>query len=187
MLAAQTGGLVVAVTELPDDRLVMMLDVEKILAETGGQDDEHLYANIKPAESPARTVLFADDSSVARKQIARTLDAMRVRYVSAVNGNQAWLALERISAAAAAVDRPLTDFVNLILTDVEMPEMDGYMLTRRIKNDPRFSMLPVIMHSSLSGMQNQQLGRSVGIDEYVAKFEPGRLAEALSSRLAQAT
>jgi two-component system chemotaxis response regulator CheV len=187
MLAAQTGGLVVAVTELPDDRLVMMLDVEKILAETGGQDDEHLYANIEPVESPARTVLFADDSSVARKQIARTLDAMHLRYVSAVNGSQAWEALERISAAAAAASRPVTDYVNLVLTDVEMPEMDGYMLTRRIKNDPRFSMLPVIMHSSLSGMQNQQLGRSVGIDEYVAKFEPGRLAEALSSRLAQAT
>ncbi len=186
MLTAQTGGLVVAVTELPDNRLVMMLDVEKILSETSGyDDDQHLYTNIKPVTVAARTVLFADDSSIARKQITRTLEAMNVQYVGATNGSQAWQELERIGAAAAAANRPVTDFVNLILTDVEMPEMDGYMLTRRIKNDPRFAKLPVIMHSSLSGMQNQQLGRSVGVDEYVAKFEPHKLAETLSNRLAQ--
>lgn len=186
MMSAQTGGLVVAVTELPDNRLVMMLDVEKILSETSGYDDEHLYANIKPVDSGTRTVLFADDSSIARKQITKTLDAMNVRWVSAINGGQAWEELERIAAAATAANRPISDFVNLILTDVEMPELDGYMLTRRIKNDPRFAKLPVIMHSSLSGMQNQQLGRSVGVDEYVAKFEPHKLAETLSNRLALA-
>ena len=186
MMSAQTGGLVVAVTELPDNRLVMMLDVEKILSETSGYDDEHLYANIKPVDTGTRTVLFADDSSIARKQITKTLDAMNVRWVSAINGGQAWEELERIAAAATAANRPISDFVNLILTDVEMPELDGYMLTRRIKNDPRFAKLPVIMHSSLSGMQNQQLGRSVGVDEYVAKFEPHKLAETLSNRLATA-
>lgn len=186
MMSAQTGGLVVAVTELPDNRLVMMLDVEKILSETSGYDDEHLYLNIKPVDTGTRTVLFADDSSIARKQITKTLDAMNVRWVSAINGGQAWEELERIAAAATAANRPISDFVNLILTDVEMPELDGYMLTRRIKNDPRFAKLPVIMHSSLSGMQNQQLGRSVGVDEYVAKFEPHKLAETLSNRLAKA-
>lgn len=186
MLTAQTGGLVVAVTELPDSRLVMMLDVEKILSETSGyDDDEHLYVNIKPVQNTARTVLFADDSSIARKQIAKTLDAMNVRYVVAANGSQAWQELQRMGAAATAANRPVTDFVNLVLTDVEMPEMDGYMLTRQIKNDPRFAQLPVIMHSSLSGMQNQQLGRSVGVDEYVPKFEPNKLAETLGKLLAQ--
>jgi two-component system chemotaxis response regulator CheV len=65
-----------------------------------------------------------------------------------------------------------------------MPEMDGFILTRKIKSDPRFSDIPVIMHSSLSGTQNQHLGLSVGVDEYVSKFEPQRLAEALTRRLA---
>ena len=69
--------------------------------------------------------------------------------------------------------------VSLVLTDVEMPEMDGYMLTKSIKTDPRFAGIPVVMHSSLSGMSNQQLGKSVGVDEYVPKFEPQRLAETL--------
>jgi two-component system chemotaxis response regulator CheV len=64
-----------------------------------------------------------------------------------------------------------------------MPEMDGYMLTKHIKNDPRTAKLPVIMHSSLSGVQNQQLGRSVGVDEYVSKFEPLKLADAIARRM----
>jgi two-component system chemotaxis response regulator CheV len=75
------------------------------------------------------------------------------------------------------------DYVQLVLTDVEMPEMDGYLLTKNIKADPRFAGIPVIMHSSLSSMSNQQLGRSVGVDEYVPKFEPHRLAETLGRLL----
>jgi two-component system chemotaxis response regulator CheV len=184
MLVSNMGGLVTAVTELKDNRLVMMLDVEKILAETSRQDDDHLFLNIRPHEAIAsKTVLFADDSQVARRQIQRTLDAMGVRYISAVNGAQAWSELDRVASAAASAKRPVTDYVNLILTDVEMPEMDGYMLTKHVKNDPRTGMLPVIMHSSLSSMQNQQLGRTVGVDEYVSKFEPQKLAEALTRRL----
>jgi CheY-like chemotaxis protein len=76
-----------------------------------------------------------------------------------------------------------TDLISLVLTDIEMPEMDGYILTKKIKSDPRFVGVPVIMHSSLSGMSNQQLGKSVGVDEYVPKFEPQRLSETLTRRL----
>ncbi len=183
MLTARTGGLVTAVTELQDNRLVMMLDVERILSETSGYDDEHLYRGIKRVHSGERTVLFTDDSSVARSQITRTLEAMGLRHISCINGRLAWEELDRLGAAAAAAGRPIGDFVNLVLTDVEMPEMDGYMLTKTIKTDPRFAGLPVIMHSSLSGMQNQHLGRSVGVDEYVSKFEPHKLAEVLTRRL----
>jgi len=75
------------------------------------------------------------------------------------------------------------DMVQLILTDIEMPEMDGYMLTKKIKSDPRFAGIPVIMHSSLSGMSNQKLGQSVGVDDYVSKFEPQKLAELIKKRL----
>lgn len=183
MLVSKMGGLVTAVTELRDNRLVMMLDVEKILAETSHTDDEHLFVNIRPAEPLEKTILFADDSPVARKQIQRTLDAMGLRYIVAQNGAQAWAELERLATAAYSAKRPITDYVNLVLTDVEMPEMDGYMLTKHVKNDTRTAVLPVIMHSSLSGMQNQQLGRSVGVDEYVSKFEPAKLAETLTRRL----
>ena len=183
MLTAEMGGLVTAVTELPDGRLVMMMDVEKVLSETTNYDDEVVYRNIKPLNNPSLTVFFADDSIVARKQIVRTLEAMHVKYVSSINGRDAWNELEKIAAYAEASGQNVTDLVSLVLTDVEMPEMDGYILTKKIKTDPRFAGVPVIMHSSLSGLSNQQLGKSVGVDEYVPKFEAQKLSETLTRRL----
>jgi two-component system chemotaxis response regulator CheV len=183
MLMAEMGGLVTAVTELADGRLVMMMDVEKVLAENISRDDELVFRSIKPLDRPELMVVFADDSVVARKQIQRTLEAMEVKYVAAINGREAWTELERIANYALSIGRKPSDMISLVLTDIEMPEMDGYILTKKIKNDPRFSGIPVIMHSSLSGMSNQQLGKSVGVDEYVAKFEPQRLSEALGRRL----
>jgi len=183
MLTAELGGLVTAVTELPDGRLVMMMDVEKVLSETTKYDDEVVYRNIKPIANPDLTVFFADDSVVARRQIVRTLEAMNVKYVETINGRSAWDELERIAAYAEASGQHVADLVSLILTDVEMPEMDGYILTKKVKTDPRFAGVPVIMHSSLSGMSNQQLGKSVGVDEYVPKFEPQKLSEVLTRRL----
>lgn len=183
MLIAEMGGLVTAVTELGDGRLVMMMDVEKVLSETTNYDDEIVYRSIKPLDRPELTVFFADDSVVARKQIQRTLEAMGVKYVASMNGREAWDELEKMATYAISVGRKVTDAISLVLTDVEMPEMDGYILTKKIKSDPRFAGVPVIMHSSLSGMSNQQLGKSVGVDEYVPKFEAQRLSETLSRRL----
>ena len=178
------GGLVTAVTELADGRLVMMLDVEAILAATLGGNDEHAFDEIQANVPPGRTVLFADYSLVARKQITRVLDALHVKHIGAVNGSQAWAGLNKIAAAAEAAGTPVKTYVQLVLTDIEMPEMDGYMLARQVKADPRFAGIPVVMHSSLSGASNQKLGLSVGVDEYVPKFEPGRLANTLTRLLA---
>ncbi|MBS4068893.1 MAG: chemotaxis protein CheV [Sulfurimonas sp.] len=183
MLVARMGGLVTAVTELQDGRLVMMLDVEKILADTSQADDTHLYASLVPLDKHNRTVFYADDSSVARKQIERTLEALGVNGIASMNGRQGWEELQKIAAQAEIAGRPVSDFVQLVLTDVEMPEMDGYVMTKHIKNDPRFAGIPVLMHSSLSSDANKQLGFSVGVDEYVPKFEPHRLAEVLNRLL----
>jgi len=183
MLLAELGGLVTAVTELSDGRLVMLMDVEKILSETTRYDDESVYRNIKPLDNPQLTVFFADDSAVARRQIERTLQAMGVKYVAAINGREAWDELEKVARSAQTAGQKVSELISLVLTDIEMPEMDGYILTKKIKSDARFAGVPVIMHSSLSGMSNQQLGRSVGVDEYVPKFEPQRLSETLARRL----
>ena len=181
MLASSPlGGLVTAITELPDGRLVMMLDVERVLAETNKTDDDFLFTNIQPLGRTDLTILFADDSSIARKQIERTLIALGLHYIATVNGRMAWEELQRLASYAESNGQTARDFVQLVLTDVEMPEMDGYILTKNIKSDPRFAGIPVVMHSSLSSLSNQQLGKSVGIDEYVPKFEPHRLAETLN-------
>ncbi|MDR3322741.1 MAG: chemotaxis protein [Zoogloeaceae bacterium] len=185
MLMAQMGGLVTAVTELDDGRLIMMMDVEKVLADTAhnAEEDDIRFKSITPLDNPDVTVFFCDDSIVARKQIIRALEVMGVKYVAANNGRQMWEELEKMADYAKATGKTAAEAISLVLTDIEMPEMDGYILTKKIKNDARFAAIPVIMHSSLSGMSNQQLGLSVGVDEYVPKFEPQRLSETLARRL----
>lgn len=182
MVNVRLGGLLTAVTELKDNRLVMMLDVEKILVETMDLDDQQLYQGIEPVEEAGHTVFFADDSAVARKQIAHTLDALHVAYRSANTGLAAWEALLQLANQAGAMKVPVRRMVNLVITDVEMPEMDGYVLTRNIKGDSRFADIPVLMYSSLSSV-NERLGRAMGVDEYVSKLQPHRLAEVVTRHL----
>ncbi|CAG4882146.1 protein of unknown function [Georgfuchsia toluolica] len=182
MLTSHLGGLVTAVTEMDDKRLVMMLDVERLLSETTKSDEAnaHIFSSLKPLGQNGITVLFADDSSVARGQIVKTLDALGVRHVSAINGRKAWDELEKFAQTAQQRGKKVCELLQLVLTDIEMPEVDGYMLTKSIKADPRFAGIPVVMHSSLSNMSNQQVGKSMGIDAYVSKFEPQRLADVLT-------
>jgi two-component system chemotaxis response regulator CheV len=182
MITNRMAGLVTAVTELENNTLVMMMDVEKVLAETSLVDDSHLFINVKPIKEE-RMVFFADDSVVARKQIERTLDAMNIKHVQASNGKMAWEELQRMAMQADLAGQKLCNILHLVLTDVEMPEMDGYMLTKMIKSDARFAGIPVLMHSSLSGISNQKLGESVGVDAYVSKFEPQKLSIKLREML----
>ncbi len=183
MLTARMGGMVTAVTELDDGRLVMLLDVERVLSETTRFDDDFLFKDIQPLGLSDVTVVFADDSSVARRQIQHTLDLMKVNSISAINGKQAWEQLQKLATYAESIGRPTKEVVQLVIADVEMPETDGYMLTKLIKTDMRFLGIPVIMHSSLSGRSNTKLGESVGVDEYISKFEPQRLAATITRLL----
>jgi two-component system chemotaxis response regulator CheV len=182
MLTSRLGGLVTSVAELDNGKLVMIMDVEKVLAETAGfYDDETVYEGISRQENSDTTVLFADDSSVARSQIKKTMEKMGIRYLSTINGLEAWKLLNTLAEQAEATGGRTSDKVQIILTDVEMPEMDGYVLTRKVKEDARFSDIPVIMHSSLTADANQMLGKGVGADAYVPKFQPADLARTLSS------
>ena len=180
MLTAEKGGLVTAVTEIADGRLVMLMDVEKILSETTDYDDEFRFKDLKPLDVADCKIIFADDSHVARKQLGQTLDILGVKSAGFINGLQAWNELKKLADHAQATDVKLRHLLHAVITDIEMPEMDGYMLTKNIKADPRFNGIPVIMHSSLSGGQNQELGKSVGVDAYVPKFDPTALAATLN-------
>lgn len=179
MMTNQMGGLVTAVTELSDKRIVMILDVEKILSETSGTiDDESAFETIEETDFES-FMLFADDSVVARKQIEKTLQKMGINYVSAKNGNDAWEKLQEIAVRAESMGIPTKDYLKLILTDVEMPGMDGYVLTKKIKADERFNGIPVLMHSSLSADTNMAIGKQVGADHYLPKFDPVELSKAV--------
>ncbi|MBP7626567.1 MAG: chemotaxis protein CheV [Zoogloea sp.] len=175
---------ITAITELGDGKLVSILDVETILASTFG---EAVVGQIHPLEGCSDVnVFFVDDSAVARKKIAETLDKLGVRHKHALNGLEAWTRLEGMATHAQQRGMSLRDEVGLILVDAEMPEMDGYVLTRNIKADARFEGIPVVMHSSLSSEANRAMGKSVGVDAYVAKFDADVLAETLRPLLMRA-
>jgi two-component system chemotaxis response regulator CheV len=168
---------ITAITELPDGKLVSILDVEQILADTFGDAQ---IGHIDPLpENEEANVFFVDDSSVARKKIAEVLDGLKVKHRYAQNGQEAWTRLSSMAASAAHSGRRLGDEISVILVDAEMPEMDGYVLTKNIKADLRFDGIPVVMHSSLSSEANRAMGRSVGVDSYVAKFDAEILADTL--------
>ena len=184
MVSSRMGGLVTAVAQLPDKRLVMIMDVEKVLGETAHfHDEEHLFDEIAAYTKREVHGLFADDSSVARRQISTTLDRMQIKYTATVNGAEACAKLLEVAERAESAGKSASDYIDFVLTDVEMPEMDGYVLTQRIKSDPRFKDIPVLMHSSLSAEANQALGRGMGADVYVPKFEPLELSAALTRLL----
>lgn len=180
MLAGQ-DGLITAITELEDGRLVSILDVERILVEVLG---EKALPTLPQADSAREsTVFFADDSIVARKEIVSVLDKLGIKYLQANDGLDAWERLKAMAERAGEEHHPLKHSLNLILVDAEMPEMDGYVLTRNIKTDSRFAGIPVVMHSSLSSEANRTMGQRVGVDAYVAKFDPAVLADTLLALL----
>ncbi len=170
-------GLITAVIELEGGGLVSILDVEQILANAFG---EAMIVDITPAKvGPDTTVFYVDDSVVARRKIAEVLDKLGVRHKHATNGMEAWTRLQGIAAHALQSGRNIRDEIRLILVDAEMPEMDGYVLTKNVKSDARFDGVPVVMHSSLSSEANRAMGKSVGVDAYVAKFDAEALADTL--------
>lgn len=170
-----------AVTRV-DDKTVEIIDVEKILAEvvptvetiSSGVIDQQTQA-----EAVSRKVLIVDDSSVARKQVARCLQEVGVEIVALNDGRQALDWLKEIADRGEDVSKHLL----MMVSDIEMPEMDGYTLTAEVRNDPRMNKLHIMLHTSLSGVFNQAMVKKVGADEFLAKFKPDELAKRVIDRL----
>jgi two-component system chemotaxis response regulator CheV len=163
-------------------RLAQVLDVEQILNTVMPTKAEEITRDVvgpglkMPKDA---VILVADDSAVARSAIEQGLKAMGAPYIMTKTGKEAWERLQLISAAALAEGKTVQDKVAVVLTDLEMPEMDGFTLTRLIKKNPRFKSIPVVIHSSLTGTTNENHVKGVGADGYVGKFAPRELAAAL--------
>ncbi|MDZ4291673.1 MAG: chemotaxis protein [Hydrogenophaga sp.] len=177
------GGLVTSIAKLDGDtekgRLVQVLDVEQILRNVMPTAQEAITPQSVGAAvnlPEGSFILAADDSPVARMMIEQGLGAMGTPYVMTKTGQEAWDRLQAIEEEAHAEGKTAHDKVALVLTDLEMPVMDGFTLTRNIKQDPRFKSIPVVIHSSLTGTANEAHVSSVGADAYVAKFVASELA-----------
>lgn len=184
------GGLVTSIARLDghaeNTRLAQVLDVEQILRDVfppppAAQHDDATQPKLQLP--PGTVILAADDSAVARMMIEQGLQAMGVPYIMAKTGQEAWDRLQALSVQAVAEGKTVQDKVALVLTDLEMPEMDGFTLTRNIKQDARFRSIPVVIHSSLTGSTNEGHVKSVGADAYVAKFVAEELAATIHQLL----
>jgi two-component system chemotaxis response regulator CheV len=178
---AAKGSYMTAVTRV-DEELVEIIDVEKVLSEIVGTAQDVSEGVIEEdAIDETQHVLIADDSSVARNQVKRVLDRLGVMTTVCNDGKQA---LDQLKAWSEE-GKNVPGFLALVISDVEMPVMDGYTLTTEIRKDPALAKLHIILHTSLSGVFNQSMIEKVGADAFLAKYEPDELARVVQARLKQ--
>ena len=170
-----------AVTEV-DGKLVEIIDVEKVLAEISPPTEEISAGVIDEEVSRAalsKHVLIVDDSAIARKQIKRCVESVGAETTTLNDGRQA---LDYLKALADSGEKA-SNKIMMMISDIEMPEMDGYTLTAEVRADPRLSDLFVLLHTSLSGVFNQAMVKKVGANEFLAKFNPDLLAAQVAQRV----
>ncbi|GMM86907.1 chemotaxis protein CheV [Pseudoalteromonas sp. MTN2-4] len=164
------------------EHLVEIIDVEKVLAEIISYDiqisDDVLDESILP-EFQGKKILHADDSPTARRQVSDTLAQLGIEIIPATDG-QAALDILKLWADEG---KDVTQEILAVITDAEMPVMDGYRLTYEIRNDPRLKDLYVILNTSLSGSFNQAMVEKVGCNAFLSKFQPDLLVEEVQNRL----
>lgn len=163
-----------------DERIVEIIDVEKVLAEIAPYNmtlDDEAYDKELLAAIAGKEVLIVDDSHVALQQMRQVLMPMGVNIIEAHNGLEAYQMLMHWKAEGKDIQNELL----LVITDAEMPEMDGYMLTTEIRRDPVLKDLTVVLHTSLSGNFNKAMVEKVGCDGFLSKFAPENLAREVQS------
>ena len=175
------NNYVTAITEV-DDKLVEIIDVEKILSEIIGVD-MHLEdtQQILDKDGNKLKFLIADDSLVARNQVQRTLEQVGIDCVVTKTGKEALDVLKSVAAEGIDVAKEF----NLLISDIEMPEMDGYTLTSEIRADDRLKGLNIMLHSSLSGGFNDNMILKVKADKFIPKFKAEELITEIKSLLTE--
>ena len=162
--------------------LIQLIDVESVLAESAPRASDLGALTALPGGRGPREVLVVDDSRVARNQIRAVLNQLGLEAMLLSDGRQA---LEHLQAMAQGGQAP-TERYAMVISDIEMPAMDGYTLTTEIRRDPALRGLHVLLHTSLSGVFNQAMVERVGADDFVPKYSERELAQRVSARIAAA-
>lgn len=171
-----------AVTEV-DGKLVEIIDVEKILAEVSPLPtdvSEEVIEQSRRESSVKKHVLIADDSAIARKQIQKVAESLGMQVTLAKDGREA---LDYLESLVAEGKDPYHELL-LVISDIEMPEMDGYTFTAEVRANPELKDMHIILHTSLSGVFNEAMVQKVGANDFLAKFHPDELANRMNTRLA---
>lgn len=175
-MASVSSNTIVGVVKL-EGRIVFLLDLEKVVAHLNpklglrlddlGEDWD---------DSTGFRALVADDSSLVREMQRDLLEKAGFKVIVTTNGKEAWDCLVSFKKRVEEEGKPLSDFVQVVVSDIEMPYMDGLNLTSRIKNDSVLKQLPVLLFSSLITDKLRHKGDSVGADGQISKPEVGTLA-----------
>ncbi|EEB6842519.1 response regulator [Salmonella enterica subsp. enterica serovar Urbana] len=190
---AVNGRYITSIACLDDNKetnnLALVLDVEQILYDIVPSSHDLRATNLKTNKfyiTPGAVAIVAEDSKVARAMLEKGLNAMGIPHQMRVTGKDAWERIQQLAQEAEAEGKPISEKIALVLTDLEMPEMDGFTLTRKIKTDERLKKIPVVIHSSLSGSANEDHVRKVKADGYVAKFEINELSSVIQEVMERA-
>ncbi|OAI12844.1 chemotaxis protein CheW [Methylomonas lenta] len=168
-----------AVTEV-DGELIEVIDVEKVMKEViGGREEASVDVIDSSLSGKNDHILVVDDSSVARNQVKRVCEQIGVKCVTLKDGLEAWEHLTQLIADGIRIQ----DRYAMIISDVEMPRMDGYTLATKIKADPTMRDIYLVLHTSLSGVFNTSMVQKVGANEFLAKFEPDALLTTIQKQL----
>ena len=160
-----------------EGRIVFLLDLEKIVADLNPQLGMKLDEAIDWSNQHSYRALIADDSAMVRHMIKDLLEKANFVVEAHTNGRDAWERLKMLRKRAEDEGKPINDYVNVVISDIEMPSMDGHNLTRRIKEDSILKNLPVMLFSSLITDRLKHKGESVGADEQISKPEITRVAQ----------
>jgi two-component system chemotaxis response regulator CheV len=162
------------------DELVEIVDVEKVLMEVLGSPPALSEDLLGRGEGLAggRRILVVDDSRVARNQIEKVLQQLGVECALVNDGREGLRYLQTLAERG-----PVAEQLLMVISDIEMPGMDGYSLTTEIRRDPRLRDLYVLLHTSLSGIFNQAMVERVGANRFISKFGADELARAVIERL----
>ncbi len=175
---AGRGSYTTAVT-LVDGEMVSILDVEKVLDQIVHASTQVSAELLSQRDDIPRRILVVDDSSTARKQITSALAQLGIECITAPDGKEAMITLEKLLADGVNVEQ---DFL-MIVSDIEMPEMDGYMLTTAVRAHPRLQSIYILLHSSISGVFNTAMVEKTGANLFIQKYSADDLAQAVLARI----
>ncbi len=180
------GSYTTGVTQI-DDELVQLLDIEKVLAEVLGVESTHTDdLPIAQQELEAvfgKLVMIVDDSGMAMKQTITALNRLGLQHITAPDGKIALQILKDYQNGDPHTMEP----ISMIISDIEMPEMDGYTFVRELRKLPKFKDIHVLMHTSLNGNINMENAIACGANDVLTKFVPTELAEKIVQHLINKT
>lgn len=160
-------GRITGVTKIENDEVLLILDLESIVEDLGIYSPK-LELNLDKSSMLSGVALILDDSLTARKLVRDTLEKMGLKVIEAKDGLEG---LEKMNDLYEAYGENLYNTLRVIVSDIEMPQMDGYHFAAKLKEDARFKEIPVIFNSSLTNERSIQQGMQAGAEAYLTKFD----------------